>query len=108
MKLCPEQEPNNFNHAHSREAECPGRSQVKNFQGLHGSMDAQSKHFQGSSSQAWSTRHRPICIEGEPLDTEVCVMVTRAECSDNQCIRSEMELPSKLPISSIWPDSSMP
>ena len=41
-------------------------------------MDAQSKDFQGNGSQDWSTRHRPICIESEPPDTGVRIMVTRA------------------------------
>ena len=107
MELCPEQKPDNFSHPYSREAECPSRSQVKNFQGFH-RMDAQSKHFQGRGSQAWSTRHRPIWIESEPPDTRVCIMATRAECSGNQCIQSDMTLPSELSISSIQPDSSVP
>ena len=47
MELCPEQKPDNFSHPHYSEAECPSRSQVKNFQRSH-RMDAQSKHFQGS------------------------------------------------------------
>ena len=71
-------------------------------------MDAQSKHFQGSGSQTWLTRHGPICIESEPLDTGVCVMATRAECGDNRCNQSGMELPSELPISSIQLDSPVP
>ena len=53
-ELCPEQKPDNFSHPHSREAECPSRSQVKTFQGFH-RMDAQSTHFHGSGSQAWLT-----------------------------------------------------
>ena len=32
MELCPERKPDNLSHPHSREAECPGRSQIKNFQ----------------------------------------------------------------------------
>ena len=71
-------------------------------------MDAQSKDFQGSDSQAWSTRHRPVCIESEPLDTRVCIMATRAKCGGDRCIQSDMELPSELSISSIQPDSSVP
>ena len=82
-------------------------SQIKNFQGFH-RIDAQSKDFQGSASQAWSTRHTPICIESEPPDTEVRIMATRAKCGGDQCIQSDMELPSELSISSIQPDSSMP
>ena len=70
-------------------------------------MDAQSKGFQGSGSQAWSTRHRPICIESEPPDTGVRIMAARAECSDNRCIQSDMELPSELSVSSIRLDSSV-
>ena len=35
-------------------------------------------------------------------------MVARAECSGSQCIESDMELPSELPISFIQPDSSVP
>ena len=35
-------------------------------------------------------------------------MVARAECSSNQCIQSDMESPSELPISFIQPDSSVP
>ena len=35
MELWPEQKPDNFSHPHSREAECPGSSQVKNSQGFH-------------------------------------------------------------------------
>ena len=31
MELCPEHKPDNFSHPHSREAECPGSSQIKNF-----------------------------------------------------------------------------
>ena len=89
------------------EAECPGRSQVKTFKAFD-RMDAQSKHFQGSGSQTWLTRHGPICIESEPLDTGVCVMATRAECGDNWCSQSGMELPSELPISSIQLDSPVP
>ena len=46
MKLCPEQKPDNFSHPHSREAECPSRSQVKNFQGLH-RMDDNPSVFRG-------------------------------------------------------------
>ena len=51
----------------------------RNFQRFH-RMDAQSKDFQGSGSQAWPTRHRPICIESEPPDTGVRIMATRAKC----------------------------
>ena len=98
---------NKNNSDNSREAKCPGRSQIKNFQRFH-RMDAQSKDFQGSGSQAWSTRHRPIHIESEPLDTGVRIMATRAKCGGNQCIQSDMELPSELSISSIQPDSSVP
>ena len=107
MELCPEQKPDNFSHAHSREAQCPSRSQVKNFQGFH-RMDAQFKHFQGSGSQAWLSRHRPICIENEPPDTGVCIMSNRAECSGNRCIKSDIELLSELSISSVQPISSVP
>ena len=32
---------------------------------------------------AWSTRHRPICIESELPDTRVHIIVTRAKCSGN-------------------------
>ena len=78
MELCPKQKPDNFSHPHSREAKRPSRSQVKNFQGFH-RMDAQSKHFQGSGSQVWSTRHRPICIESEPPDSGVRIVGMRAE-----------------------------
>ena len=74
MELCPEQQPDNFSHPHSREAECPSRSQVKNFQGFD-RRDAQSKHFQGSGNQAWLTRHRPICIESESPDTGVFIQI---------------------------------
>ena len=35
-------------------------------------------------------------------------MAIRAECSDNRCIQSDMELPSELSISSIQLDSSVP
>ena len=107
MELCPEQKPDNFSHPHSREAECPGRSQIKNFHRFH-RMDAQSKDFQGSGSQAWSTRHGPICIESEPPDTGVRIMVTRAKCGGDRCIQSDMELPSELSITSIQPVSSVP
>ena len=107
MELCPEQKPDNFSHPHSREAECPSRPQVKNFQGFH-RMDAQFEHFQRNDSQAWSTRHRPICIESEPTDTRVCIMATRAKCGGNWCFQSDMELPSELSVSSIQPDSSVP
>ena len=107
MELCSEQKPDNFSHPHSRETECPGRSQIKNFQQFH-RMDAQSKDFQGSDSQAWSTRHRPIRIESEPPDTGVHIIVIRAKCSGDRCIQSDMELPSELSISSIQPDSSVP
>ena len=71
-------------------------------------MDAQFKDFQGSGSQAWSTRHRPFCIENEPPDTRVRIMATRAKCGGDQCIQSDMELPSELSISSIQPDSFVP
>ena len=106
MELCHEQKSDNVSHSLSREAECSSRLQVKSFQGLH-SMDAQSKCFQGSGSQAWLTRHRPICIESEPPDTRVRIMMARAECSGNRCIQSDMELPSELSVSSIQPDSSV-
>ena len=72
--------------------------------------DHKSRTFQGSGSQAWSTRHRPICIESEPPDTGVCIMATTAKCSGNRCIQSDMELPSELSylfLSSIRPDSSV-
>ena len=102
MELCPEQKPDNFSHPHSREVECASRSEIKNFQGFH-RMDAQSEDFQESGSQAWSTRHRPICIESEPPDIRVRIMATRAKCGGNRCIQSGMELPSELSISSIQP-----
>ena len=107
MESCPEQKPHNFIHPHSREAECPDRSQIKNFQWFH-RMDVQSKDFQGNGSQAWSIRHRPICVESEPPDTGVRIMATRAKCSDDRCFQSDIGLPPELSISSIQPDSSVP
>ena len=103
LELCTEQKPDNFSHSASREAEYFGKSRLKYFQAFH-RMDAQSKHFQGSGSQTWSTRHGPICIESEPPDTGVRIMAIRAKCDGNRCIQSGMKLPSELPISSIQPD----
>ena len=70
-------------------------------------MDAQSKHFRGSGSQACLIRHRPICIKNELPGTGVRTMATRVECSCNRSIQSDMELASESSISSIHPDSSV-